>query len=469
MSFSCKTRILAGALGLSLLVAPLSVGAVDSSAEVTTPPSDSSEMTDTSELPEVPLSATISAVTADSPFLLLDEPDRDFSAAAQRLAELGYDSAAIRNIWAHVGEGLDESLEMNRLTATDLALLALPNSRLPMLQRYNAYARYMPKLPLSEVVAYVNAGRDMPFYEGTQLAPRPNDTLVLVNKTYALRADYVPELERLGTQYGIGSMRPEAAAAFRAMADAAAKDGISLRSVSAYRSYETQNSIYNKNLKNDKQEVVDTYSARPGYSEHQTGLAVDINSASTSAHFENTPAYGWLQKHCTEFGFILRYTKENAPITGYRFEPWHYRYIGVEHAKSYTKLGLSFEEYTALLPAGDYRPPVLLWQGAPLALEEHTLMLEGRCYVSAQSFVRAIGGQVITVDEWPAIVRGNDTVLLSSRRWHLPRNDRAERLDSPTVTIDGYVYLPLSSLCRLLDLKGNRLSGENAIVITEKK
>lgn len=227
---------------------------------------------------------------------------------------------------------------------------ALENSSLELEERYRAWAEANPQLSQQQVVLEVNIGLDKEFYENTDLVSQPESLTALVNKYHALPRDYVPELEALGYPYGTGSLRPEAAEAFRAMADAAREDGIWLQSVSAYRSYERQESIYARYLSQDTQASVDSYSARPGYSEHQTALALDINTASLSAHFENTPAYAWLTEHCAEYGFILRYPQGKEDITGYRFEPWHYRYVGVEAAQACMSQDLTFEEYLALQP-----------------------------------------------------------------------------------------------------------------------
>ena len=89
----------------------------------------------------------------------------------------------------------------------------------------------------------------------------------------------------------------------------------------------------------------DTYSARPGFSEHQTGLALDINTASRSAHFETTATYRWLIENCWRYGFILRYTEEKASITGITNEPWHFRYVGKEISMDMKGSGLCLEEY----------------------------------------------------------------------------------------------------------------------------
>ena len=227
----------------------------------------------------------------------------------------------------------------------------LPFAREEAAGRYEAWSAAHPDWTQAQVVLWVNMELDRPFYTDTDVVEQPDSLTVLVNKYHALPADYVPELEALGYGYGSGSLRPQAAAAFRAMADAAWADGISLRSVSAYRSYSQQSSTYNRWLSQDRQSSVDTYSARPGFSEHQTALALDINVASLKAHFENTPAYAWLAEHCAEYGFVLRYPQGKEHITGYQFEPWHYRYVGQEIAQVCMEHGLTLEEYFALQPA----------------------------------------------------------------------------------------------------------------------
>lgn len=231
--------------------------------------------------------------------------------------------------------------------------LTLPNSHEEYLERYAAWGAAHPEDNPEQVVLSVNMDLDRPVYTDIQTVEDPASLTVLVNKHYALPADYVPELEVLGYSYGSGSLRPEAAQAFRAMADQAGKDGISLRSVSAYRSYTHQTNTYNRYLKYNRQVVVDTFSARPGHSEHQTGLALDINVANMAAHFERTPAYAWLQEHCAQYGFILRYAQGKESITGYSFEPWHYRYVGAEIAQVCMEQGITYEEYLALQPEAD--------------------------------------------------------------------------------------------------------------------
>ena len=257
--------------------------------------------------------------------------------------------------WALAGRmerepDLLDRLEQGALSSGELVVLALPNARTDRLDRYLAWIEAHPEDTAENTVFSVNADRDQAFYSAVSEIGDPADLAVLVNKHCALPADYVPELEVLGAGYGYGSLRPEAAQAFRAMADGAREEGVSLRSVSAYRSYASQKITYNNYLKKYRQSVVDTFSARPGHSEHQTGLALDINAASSRAHFENTEAFAWLKEHCAEYGFILRYDQGKEDITGYRFEPWHYRYVGVDIAKAVMEQGLAYEEYLALLP-----------------------------------------------------------------------------------------------------------------------
>ena len=215
------------------------------------------------------------------------------------------------------------------------------------LDRYVAYRNNNAKKTVDEAVQTVNANIDREFYTGIQATDMSKGYLIICNKYYQLSSSYVPELSTLGSGYGSGSMEPTAAKAFRSMVDAAKKDGITLKSVSPYRSYATQNSLYNGYVSRSGRAQADTYSARPGHSEHQTGLAVDINCASTNANFQNTKEYAWLIKNCYKYGFILRYPEGKQYLTGYIYEPWHYRYVGVETATKVTQLGITYEEYYA--------------------------------------------------------------------------------------------------------------------------
>ena len=157
------------------------------------------------------------------------------------------------------------------------------------------------------------------------------DGVLIVNKTYSLPADYGSGLSDI------------TASAFNEMASAAAEDGISLWIISGYRSYATQKSTYNYFVNDRGVEQADRASARPGHSEHQTGLAIDVNT--TSDYFANTPEAEWLSDNCYKYGFIIRYPEGKEEITGYKYEPWHIRFVGVGKAEKITKSGLTLEEY----------------------------------------------------------------------------------------------------------------------------
>lgn len=156
--------------------------------------------------------------------------------------------------------------------------------------------------------------------------------MLLVNKEYSLPSDF-------------GGENAEATAALNTLYSAAANDGISLWTVSGYRSYETQESVYAGHVANKGQEEADKVSARPGHSEHQTGLAFDVNSLSSS--FGSTPEGIWLEENMADYGFILRYPEGKTERTGYSYEPWHIRYVGVELAQKIHESGLTVEELIA--------------------------------------------------------------------------------------------------------------------------
>ncbi|MBQ4556566.1 MAG: M15 family metallopeptidase [Clostridia bacterium] len=159
--------------------------------------------------------------------------------------------------------------------------------------------------------------------------------ILIANKTYSMPDTFDP-----------GYLNPDAYAAFEQMKSAAANDGITLKIISGYRSYSHQTRTYNRYVSRDGQAAADRYSARPGHSEHQTGLAMDINSLEQS--FGETPEGIWLAEHCAEYGFIIRYPKEKEVETGFMYEPWHIRYLGKDIAAAVKGSGLCLEEYLGI-------------------------------------------------------------------------------------------------------------------------
>ena len=161
--------------------------------------------------------------------------------------------------------------------------------------------------------------------------------ILIANKTYALPSTYNP-----------GGLLTDFTTNFEKMKNDALAQGINLYVVSGFRSYQTQANLYNRYVARDGQAQADRYSARPGHSEHQSGLAADINSVDTS--FENTPEGKWLNENCSKYGFIIRYPKGKESITGYIYEAWHIRYVGVDVASKLYNNGnwVTLEEYLGI-------------------------------------------------------------------------------------------------------------------------
>lgn len=369
---------------------------------------------------------------------------------ARYLSSLGYDTQTIHSLWNRSGQQLAALLSGGYLTEEVLSFLLPVNSRGDLLDRYLAFAHTHPDLATESVIIQVNMGLDFPFYENISPCAQPDSLTILVNKYNRLPDTYAPELEVLGSGYGSGSLRPQAAQAFREMADAARTDGLSLKSVSAYRSYSTQVSLYRRYVNQSGQALADTFSARAGHSEHQTGLALDINVARTSAHFENTAEFAWLQENCARFGFILRYPQGKDAITGYRFEPWHYRYVGPEIAQICMEQGLTYEEYLAAQPA-DPRPTVS-WQGQELGTDG--LLLDGSLYLSPAQLCPALGWSVQQRQNVLKLSCGEQELLLVPGRCAL-QNGRPLRLSSPALFLENTLLLSQKDLSFLLGLAGS--------------
>lgn len=172
---------------------------------------------------------------------------------------------------------------------------------------------------------------------------------LLVNPTNKIPGDYKPDVVAMGNGYNYDKT---ANVAFQAMNKKAKAEGIALQVVSAYRTVEKQTTNFNakvKEFENNGYDAQAAYAATaqiiavPGTSEHTLGLALDLNSLETS--FEDTAAFRWLIKNCADFGFILRYPKDKVDITDITYEPWHYRYVGSNHAKIIMEKGICLEEY----------------------------------------------------------------------------------------------------------------------------
>lgn len=191
---------------------------------------------------------------------------------------------------------------------------------------------------------------------GKAFVNNPDDLAVVVNKKRALPETYAPkDLTEPKVPFSFSgknekrTLRKDAAAALEKLFQLAGKDGFKLYGVSGYRSYATQKAIYDNNVKTQGKAEADKVSAQPGQSEHQSGQAIDVSSA--SANFGLEESFGataegkWLAAHAHEAGFIIRYPLGKESVTGYAYEPWHIRYVGEEIAKEIHEKGWTLEDY----------------------------------------------------------------------------------------------------------------------------
>lgn len=190
------------------------------------------------------------------------------------------------------------------------------------------------------------------FYKKINLIKQPESIEVLVNKNNKLPKDYIPnDLELINYNYSIKSqsLRKIAKENFEDMCQKAKENGYTIKAVSTYRSFEYQSKLYNDYCQKKGFEYADMCSARAGHSEHQTGLAVDIADASGDYDkFSNTNEFNWVKDNAHKFGFIMRYSANKTNITGFKYEPWHYRYVGKNISTYIYENNITFEEYKKL-------------------------------------------------------------------------------------------------------------------------
>jgi D-alanyl-D-alanine carboxypeptidase len=200
------------------------------------------------------------------------------------------------------------------------------------------------------------------FIPNTEMDLDPSSITVFVNKEYAIPKDYKPEelvtpnvVFNLVTYDERTLMRPEAAKALEELFAAAKEEDIILYGISAYRSYQRQYTIFTNNIVKQGKEHTLKYSAVPGTSEHQTGLAIDVSSKSLgfklSSNFSSSPEGIWLAENAYKYGYIIRYPEDKADITGYAYEPWHIRYVGIGLANYLYTNDLTLDEYYNYTPS----------------------------------------------------------------------------------------------------------------------
>ena len=224
---------------------------------------------------------------------------------------------------------------------------------------YSTFTALAPAAPSAkQVQPEAQARGNSPAAQAPAKAPVD---LLLVNKTHSLPDGYIPSELASPKVSAVNSaktkMTPEAAAALEALFAKAKQDNIKLTAISGYRSYERQKAIFTSNTnKYGSAAAANQFSARPGQSEHQTGLAMDVSSPSVnftlSQAFGDTREGQWLKENAPHYGFIIRYPRNKEAITGYQYEPWHIRYVGKSAALEIAARNITLEEYLAASSSG---------------------------------------------------------------------------------------------------------------------
>lgn len=271
---------------------------------------------------------------------------------------IGFSFTKLTTLILNTFDSPKKEIENKTLTKKEKKLQKLNNInkkisyfKMENLDRYISYKNKNKDLSDEQIIKDVNMDLDKKQYEDMHETINLNKINILVNKHNYLKEDYVPEnLKSLSSTYALSNMKmvEEAANAFESLSKDASKENYKVIAMSTYRSYEYQVDLYNKYVKSDGKDAADTYSGRPGNSEHQTGLAVDVyNQTETYTNFEKTKEYNWMQENAYKYGFILRFPKDKENETGYEFESWHYRYVGKDIAKYIHKHNITLEEYIA--------------------------------------------------------------------------------------------------------------------------
>jgi len=226
--------------------------------------------------------------------------------------------------------------------------------------RYESFHEKNPRIPYDKALAYVNANVDKGFYRDIVTVANPNSINVLTNKNFALPAGFEPG--DLVTFLGGHRMRREAAEHLLDMRNEMFGQGYRMTVVVGYRSYGTQVNSFNNAVARFGTVNADVSFARPGHSEHQTGLAVDLLHIGgfdymQNSYFEKTREFEWLRENAHKYGFILRYPEGYRDIHGFIFEPWHWRYVGVFAATLMYNEGIDLleEYYGRYLSTGVFR------------------------------------------------------------------------------------------------------------------
>ena len=280
----------------------------------------------------------------DSYFEIEYHNKKDFISRVNKLLGLGYTVDDINQINNKLTDDVVDTLYEHELIKDISKYLEFDYFKSENLYRYinYYYGNYQ------EAVVQVNIGLDKDYYTDVNVITSFSED-VLANKYNKLDEIFQPKnISKINSKYSKDNsqqyLSKVAQVAFEEMCENAIKDGKYLLANSAYRSYQDQQDVYNTYLKLYGQTYVNNYVAVPGYSEHQTGLALDVAARDYSI-FEASPEFVWMKENAYKYGFILRYPKEKQEITGYKYEAWHYRYVGLDAAKYIQENNITYEEY----------------------------------------------------------------------------------------------------------------------------
>lgn len=268
-----------------------------------------------------------------------------------KFGKLGYSSTEInefRNKLTETSRDYLLSLEYNK------NITNLMKEKYFMEKNLKGYIEYMKTSDknLTDVVSIINVGANKNWYSNTKPTDLSKGNLMLTNKFNRLDNTYNSDsMVKVSNQYSYGDdqlLTSDTYSAFIEMFNAAKKEDLTLIINSSFRSYEDQEEIYNFYKETKGENEADRIAAKAGFSEHQTGMCVDIMTYNSKAdNFEEFDEFKWLQNNAYKYGFILRYPKDKEYLTGYNYESWHYRYVGKEAATYIHENGITFDEYYA--------------------------------------------------------------------------------------------------------------------------
>ena len=272
-----------------------------------------------------------------------------------KLLEKGYSLKDTKTIFAKLSETEQQKLIDNDKDDKIISLLEQKYFLEKNLEDYKEYINKNNETDYAKVISIVNVHANHKWY---QLELNTNEDLSMlmnVNKFYALSETYTPEnLKNIGLTYaydeeGENKLIDYAYDKFLELWQAANDQGFYLMVTSSYRDYESQKEIYDYRVSTWGERKADETAARPGHSEHQTGLVIDMTSKTEplADSFTDSKAYEWLKENAYKYGFIERYPEGKTYLTGYSPESWHWSYVGLEAAKTMHDEDITFDEYYA--------------------------------------------------------------------------------------------------------------------------